>query len=128
MRAMRAMRCACTQQRGAAARSSQHKQYNCVFAYVRASSAQQNGLEKLIFRSKTLSILANTTSLVCKTLLLLTVIELEVTGKPPKSLSQLFCSTTGVFAYVRASAAQQNGLEKLIFRSKHSQYLPTQLV
>ena len=29
---------------------------------------------------------------------------------------------------MRASAAQQNGLEKPIFRSTHSQYLPTQLV
>jgi hypothetical protein len=46
------------------------------------------------FFAQTLSILANTTSLVRKTLLLLTVIELEVTGKPPKSLSQLFCSET----------------------------------
>jgi len=57
---------------------------------VRASAAQQNGLEKPHFSLKTLSILANTTSLVCKTHLLLTVIELEVTGKRPKSLSQLF--------------------------------------
>jgi hypothetical protein len=42
---------------------------------------------KTSFSLKTLSIL-------CRTYLLLTVIELEVTGKPPKSLSQLLCSKT----------------------------------